>query len=143
MSKIVIYIGLVILCLPIITLAEKGKGGYPGAYMELTVEPRPAAMGGAYIAVSDDAAGQLFNPAGLKSAGQNLYEESQASGAPIIGTPNTEGFGSIVQGYVESSNADVVEELVNMIVAQRAYEISSKGVQAADDMMATVNTLKR
>ncbi len=86
---------------------------------------------------------KFFNPAGLKSVGQNLYEETQASGAPIIGTPNTEGFGKIIQGYLESANVDVVEELVNMIIAQRSYEINSKGVQAADDMMNTVNGLKR
>jgi len=86
---------------------------------------------------------KFFNPAGLRSVGQNLYEETQASGAPIIGTPNTEGFGKIVQGYLESSNVDVVEELVNMIIAQRAYEINSRGVQAADDMMTTVNNMRR
>ena len=86
---------------------------------------------------------KFLNPAGLKAVGQNLYEETQASGAPIIGTPNTEGYGKIVQGYLESSNVDVVEELVNMIIAQRAYEINSKGVQAADDMMSTVNGMKR
>ncbi len=86
---------------------------------------------------------KFFNPAGLKSIGQDLYEETQASGPPIIGTPNAEGFGRIVQGYLENSNVDVVEELVNMIIAQRAYEINSKSVQAADDMMATVNNLRR
>ena len=86
---------------------------------------------------------KFLNPAGLKSVGQNLYEETQGSGPPIIGTPNTEGFGKIINGYLESSNVDVVEELVNMIISQRAYEINSKGVQAADDMMSTVNNMRR
>lgn len=86
---------------------------------------------------------RFINPAGLKSIGQNLYERTAASGNPIIGTPGIEGFGEITQGYLESSNVDVVEEMVDMIQAQRAYEINSKTIKTADDMMNLVNNLKR
>lgn len=86
---------------------------------------------------------KFLNPAGLKSVGQNLYEETFASGTPIIGQPTRDGFGRILQGYLESSNVNVVEEMVNMITGQRAYEINSRSIQAGDDMMTTVNNLRR
>ncbi len=85
---------------------------------------------------------RFINPAGLKNLGHNLYEQTTASGNPIFGTPASEGFGSVEQMYLESSNVDVVEEMVGMITAQRAYEINSKMIQAADDMMAITNRLK-
>ena len=83
------------------------------------------------------------NPAGLKSLGGNLYIETPASGPPEAGQPNENGFGSIKQGYLEMSNVNVVEEMVNMIVAQRAYEINAKSIQTSDEMMGRVNQLKR
>lgn len=86
---------------------------------------------------------KFFNPAGLKPVGQNLLEETFASGTPLLGQATQAGFGRIVQGYLESSNVDVVEEMVNMITAQRAFEMNSRSIQAADDMMSTVNTLRR
>jgi len=82
------------------------------------------------------------NPGGLNSIGQNLFTASGASGDPIIGTPGgAEGLGSIQQGAVEESNVNVVEEFVNMILAQRSYEANSRVVHAADEMFQTINTL--
>jgi flagellar basal-body rod protein FlgG len=83
------------------------------------------------------------NPAGLESLGSNLFRESAASGPPQLGTPGQSGFGSLNQGYLELSNVKVVEEMVNLILAQRAYEVNSKAVQAADEMMQQSNNLKR
>jgi flagellar basal-body rod protein FlgG len=85
---------------------------------------------------------RFANPAGLQSIGRNLYLETPASGTPESGNPNENGFGSLQQGYVEMSNVKVVEEMVNMIVAQRAYEVNSKAVQAADEMMQQSNNLR-
>lgn len=75
------------------------------------------------------------NPAGLESRGQNLYVETQASGAPNTSNPGTNGHGTLSQGYVETSNVNVVEELVSMIQTQRAYEINSKAIQTSDQML--------
>jgi len=86
---------------------------------------------------------RFANPAGLQSIGQNLFIETPASGTPETGTPSETGFGSLQQGYLEMSNVKVVEEMVNMIEAQRAYEINSKAVQAADQMMSEANNLQR
>jgi flagellar basal-body rod protein FlgG len=83
------------------------------------------------------------NPAGLESLGSNLYKETAASGTPELGTPGQNGFGTLNQGYLELSNVSVVEEMVNLIQAQRAYEINSKAVQAADQMMQESNNLSR
>jgi len=82
------------------------------------------------------------NPAGLNSIGQNLYLATDASGDPIIGAPGgPEGLGSLLQGYVEQSNVSVVDEFVNMIVTQRAYEANSKVVKTADEMYQDINNL--
>ena len=86
---------------------------------------------------------RFANPAGLQPIGRNLYAETAASGTPETGTPNQTGFGSLQQGYLEKSNVKVVEEMVNMIVAQRAYEVNSKAVQAADEMMQQSDNLRR
>ena len=83
------------------------------------------------------------NPAGLESIGRNLYRETTASGTAEAGNPAENGFGSLQQGFLELSNVKVVEEMVNLIVAQRAYEINSKSVQAADEMMQLSNNLRR
>jgi flagellar basal-body rod protein FlgG len=87
----------------------------------------------------------LFNnPEGLNSTGSNLFLQTTASGAPIVGAPGgSEGLGSIVQGMIEQSNVSVVTEFVNMIVAQRSYEASSRVVNAADQMLQTINNLGR
>jgi flagellar basal-body rod protein FlgG len=86
---------------------------------------------------------RFANPAGLQSMGGNLYQESQASGTPETGNPGEQGYGSIVQGYVESSNVNIVEEMVNLITAQRAYEINSKAIQTSDEMLQNVAQMKR
>ena len=84
------------------------------------------------------------NPGGLNSTGSNLFLQTTASGDPIVGTPGgSEGLGTIVQGMLEQSNVSVVTEFVNMIVAQRSYEASSRVVNAADQMLQTINNLGR
>jgi flagellar basal-body rod protein FlgG len=77
----------------------------------------------------------FINPAGLQSVGENLYIETASSGTPNVTNPGADGAGVLVQGYVETSNVNVVEELVNMIQTQRAYEINSKSVQTSDQML--------
>ncbi len=84
---------------------------------------------------------KFINPGGLKNLGHNLYQRTAASGEYNFGSPATEGFGTVEQRYLETSNVDVVQEMVNMIVAQRAYEINSKVIKTADDMMALMNRL--
>ncbi|MFP4016862.1 MAG: flagellar basal-body rod protein FlgG [Halanaerobiales bacterium] len=86
---------------------------------------------------------RFSNPAGLNSAGRNLYEETGASGDAMISSPGSAGYGTIVQGFLEMSNVQVVEEMVNMIAAQRAYEVNSKSIQAADEMLSTATQLRR
>ncbi len=85
----------------------------------------------------------FINPAGLKAIGQNLFIETTASGPPIESTPGQDGLGQITNGYLESSNVSVVEEMVNLIIGQRAYEINSKVVQTADEMLQTANNVRR
>jgi flagellar basal-body rod protein FlgG len=75
--------------------------------------------------------------------GRNLYRETLASGTAEAGNPGESGFGDLQQGFLEMSNVKVVEEMVNLIVAQRAYEVNSKAVQAADEMMQLSNNLLR
>ncbi|OIR08427.1 flagellar basal-body rod protein FlgG [mine drainage metagenome] len=77
----------------------------------------------------------FINPAGLESMGQNLYQETGSSGPPLANVPGTNGTGTVSQGFVETSNVNVVEELVNMIQTQRAYEMNSKAVTASDQML--------
>ncbi|HYP09266.1 MAG TPA: flagellar basal-body rod protein FlgG [Bryobacteraceae bacterium] len=84
------------------------------------------------------------NPAGLQSIGGNLYKPTSSSGDPIAGVPGgQEGMGALLQGYLEQSNVSVVEEFINLIVSQRAYEANSKVVKAADEMYQQVNNLTR
>ncbi len=83
----------------------------------------------------------FINPAGLESIGQNLYLETDASGAPTETTPGLNGGGTLSQGYVETSNVNVVEEMVGMIQTQRAYEINSKAVESSDEMLQRLTQL--
>lgn len=83
----------------------------------------------------------FINPAGLASNGQNLYLETAASGAPTAGNPGTNGLGMLNQGYVETSNVNVAEELVNMIQSQRAFELNSRAVQTSDQMLQRLTQL--
>ncbi|MCX6645458.1 MAG: flagellar basal-body rod protein FlgG [bacterium] len=83
------------------------------------------------------------NPAGLTTIGQNLFKETDGSGSPQIGTPGEEGYGQIAQGFIEMSNVSIVEELVNLIVAQRAFETNSRAVTVADQLLSIANNLAR
>ena len=83
----------------------------------------------------------FINPAGLESRGENLLVETGSSGAPTTNTPGSNGAGLITQGYVETSNVNVVEELVSMITTQRAYEINSRAIQTSDQMLARLTQL--
>ncbi len=86
---------------------------------------------------------KFVNPGGLKPIGENLFLATNASGEEISGVPSEDGFGALAQGYQEMSNVNVVEELVKMIISQRAYEISSKAIQSADEMLSIASGLKR
>jgi len=83
------------------------------------------------------------NPGGLKPMGGNLFTVTTASGEPQTGAPGTDSRGTLAQGYLEDSNVSVVEEMVNMILGQRAYEANSKVIKAADEMLQQVNSLVR
>lgn len=83
------------------------------------------------------------NQSGLRNLGKGLYEQTEASGEAIITTPGLDGSGTLIQNYLEMSNVKLVEEMVNMIVAQRAYDTNSKAIQAADEMLQTATELRR
>ncbi len=79
----------------------------------------------------------------MKSIGRNLFVETPASGAAQAGTPGQDNYGTIAQGFLEMSNVEIVDEMVNMIVGQRAYEINSKAITTSDQMLQTASSLKR
>jgi len=96
---------------------------------------------------SDTIVGQLQlatfpNEAGLEAQGDNLFLETAASGTGVVSTPGSTGFGTLLQGYLESSNVNTVTEITDMISAQRAYEMNSKVIQSADEMLQTLNQVK-
>jgi len=86
---------------------------------------------------------RFANAPGLKALGENLYQETPSSGTPQAGFPQEQGFGRVVQGSLEASNVEIVQEMVEMITAMRAYEINSKAVQSAEQMAETANNLIR
>jgi flagellar basal-body rod protein FlgG len=86
---------------------------------------------------------RFLNPAGLSSEGRNLFAETASSGAPVIATPGQNGIGLTRQGFLERSNVDVVSELINLILAQRAYEFNTRAVRTADNMLASTTDLVR
>lgn len=86
---------------------------------------------------------RFANPAGLTAIGRNLFTETESSGTPTTGTPGESGMGTIAQGFLEMSNVNVVEEMVYMIMAQRAYEMNGKTIQTADEMLQMANNIKR
>lgn len=86
---------------------------------------------------------KFINPSGLLATGSNVLRPTDAAGAPVPGTPSDSGFGSLKQGFIERSNVEIVNELVNLIVAQRAYEVNSRAIQASDQMLSVVNSLVR
>src|SRR5271169_1647338 len=115
-----------------ITIATDGTVSY-------TVPGQTAAQTAGQIQLAN-----FINPAGLNTLGQNLYQPTNASGDPVTGNPGgQDGLGTLLQGYTEQSNVSVVDEFVNLIVAQRAYEANSKVVKAADDMYQDVNNIER
>ena len=83
----------------------------------------------------------FINPAGLEPLGENLFRETPASGTPQAGTPGSNNLGTVMQGFLESSNVNVVEELVAMIQTQRAYEMNSKAISTSDQMLAKLSQL--
>jgi len=115
-----------------VTIAQDGTVSY-------TLPGQTAAQTAGQFQLAD-----FPNPAGLNSIGGNLYLPTDASGNPIVGAPGSQaGMGTLLQGYTEQSNVSVVEEFINMIVAQRAYEANSKVVKAADDMYQQANNLRQ
>jgi len=86
---------------------------------------------------------RFLNPAGLESRGRNMFSPTPASGLPHIGTPGVDGIGTVLSGFLEGSNVEVVEEMVALITAQRAYEINSRSIQTADEMLSNATQLVR
>jgi flagellar basal-body rod protein FlgG len=106
-----------------------------------TVSVTQPAAPGTSVQIGQLQLANFINPNGLQAVGDNLYLETDASGAPNIGQPTVDGLGSILQQYVETSNVNVAEELVNMITTQRAYEMNSKAVETSDQMLARLTQL--
>ncbi len=125
---------------PAITLPQDAQNisiGSDGTVSITTAtSPNPTQVGQIQLA-------RFVNPAGLNAIGRNLLLPTQASGAATTGQPAQQGFGSIGQGFLESSNVSVVEEMVNMIAAQRAFEVNSKAIKTADEMLALANNVRQ
>lgn len=121
----------------------------PSDTLEISIDPEGRVSG--RTAGSPDTAtsfGQLtihrfVNPSGMLAVGANVVRPTEASGAPITSTPGSSGLGLLKQGFVERSNVQIVNELVNLIVAQRAYEVNSRAIQASDQMLSTATNLSR
>jgi flagellar basal-body rod protein FlgG len=109
-----------------------GADGTVSAMIPGNVSPQP---------IGTIALASFVNPAGLEPRGQNLYSESPASGQPSTGTPGANGLGSLMQGFLETSNVNVVQELITMIQTQRAYEMNSKAIQTSDQMLQKLGQL--
>jgi len=86
---------------------------------------------------------KFVNPAGLRRIGNNLFIQTDASGEPVIDNPGNQGLGTLLQGYLEASNVNIVEEMVNLIIAQRAFEFNTKGIIAADEMFGQADNLRK
>ena len=86
---------------------------------------------------------RFANPAGLVPLGKNLYQPTAGSGNPVVENPGVNGMGTLNQYFLEVSNVSVVDEMINMIIAQRAYEVNSKAIQTSDDMLQTANNVMR
>jgi flagellar basal-body rod protein FlgG len=99
-------------------------------------ESQPVAVGQLELA-------RFVNPAGLNAQGANLYLATEKSGDPITGKPGEDGFGTLSQGFLESSNVKLVDELVSLVLAQRAFEVNARAVQASDELLSLVNSLRR
>ena len=104
--------------------------------VRLQGEPEPLEIGQIELV-------RFTNPAGLRAIGGNLFEQTQASGEPAIAPPGEDGLGLLQQGFLEASNVDVVQEMVDLITAQRAYEMNSKMVTTSEEMLQIANNMKR
>ena len=125
---------------PVITIPAGAQGIVIGAdgTVSVTLAGQAAAQQVGILQIAD-----FQNPAGLSAIGRNLLLPTTASGIPIAGTPGVDGLGLLNQGFLEQSNVNVVEQMVNMIIAQRAYEVNSRAVRVAADMLQQVNNLVR
>jgi flagellar basal-body rod protein FlgG len=125
---------------PAITIPSNSTGLTINAQGQVSVIPQgsttPTTLGQLSLT-------RFINPAGLLPLGDNLYQETPASGTPTDGLPGTDGAGDLQQGMLEQSNVDSVSEITNLITAQRAYEMNSKVISAADQMMQSVSNLMR
>jgi flagellar basal-body rod protein FlgG len=119
----------------------------PDGTTSITIDPSGTitalASDGTELAQAQMTLYKFANNAGLYARGKNLFTPTPASGDPVEGTPGTNEYGTIAQGFLEMSNVSVVDEMVNMIVAQRAYEANSKAIQTADQMLQLANNVKR
>lgn len=124
---------------------QGGFGTIPAGTKDITISKNGTVTtsGSSGTATFNIQISRFVNPSGLKPIGGNLYTETEGSGPAETGTPGENSFGTLQQGYLEMSNVKVVEEMVNLILAQRAYEVNSKAVQAADEMMQLSNNLIR
>ena len=123
-----------------------GAGVIPSSAEELTVDKDGVIygkVGGAFHQYGKIVLTMFPNPAGLEAVGSNLYRETTQSGTGVNTEPGQKGAGFVLSGYLENSNVEVVTEMVNLIVAQRAFELNSKSVEAADQMWAIANNIKR
>jgi flagellar basal-body rod protein FlgG len=114
-------------------LAVSGTGEVSG---RLPGDAEPTVFGQIELAT-------FTNPGGLSPLGENLFAETAASGAPITGEPDSEGFGRLLSGFIESSNVDATTELVKLIRTQRAFEMNSQTIRAADEALQTLAQLRR
>ena len=121
---------------PAITIPEDAESISIGPDGTVTVQPYGNA---AEIEVGTIQVARFLNYAGLEPMGRNLFRDTTASGAPIVVNPSEDGSGAIMQGALESSNVNVVEEMVNMIETQRAYEVNSKAISSVDSMLRFLN----
>lgn len=119
----------------------------PDGTTSLTIDPggtiTALASDGTELAQAQMTLYKFANNAGLYARGKNLFTPTPASGDPVEGTPGVNEYGTLAQGFLEMSNVSVVDEMVNMIVAQRAYEANSKAIQTADQMLQLANNVKR
>jgi flagellar basal-body rod protein FlgG len=125
----------------------RGGGTIPRDTLELTVNPNGEVLVKQAGQTAFNRVGQLelaifANDPGLNSLGNNLFAPTQASGEPVTGIAGRQGFGTILQGFLETSNVNTVQEVTNLITAQRAYEMNSKVIQTSDEMMNTLNQLR-
>lgn len=119
----------------------------PANAINVTINPSGEVLAQIQGTIAPQNVGQLSlsnfaNEAGMDPLGDNLLLETPASGAPVDGTPGSAGYGTLIQGFVETSNVNVVQEITNLITAQRAYEMNSRVIEASDQMMQTLNQIR-